>query len=279
VKVSHQPKQGPLETHIELLKVQLEKMHVENVNIVSTKIGTKDARVLTYTSDAQEEGMRYFHLLTTESDSMDSPVLTLLMTTGAKKSDFDQANEIFRQLRSTLVFLSEGETVRSTAKFEGYYHLKFNFGFLFDPERYLHRAEGIPLTEASFVRKGDDPVNPLVNFSVIVRELGENEEPDLAAMGEDLQENLKGVCGNSLERVLSESVTLCGLPARLIIFHGSATSPVNPADTEEMYFVYKYVINKKTKTALLFAFASTPKFWQAEWKLVESYLDTLYWSS
>lgn len=279
VKLSYQPKQGPLETHIELLKVQLEKMHVENVNIVSTKVGTKDARVMFYTSDAQEEGMRYMQLLSTESDSNDSPILTMLMTVGAKKNEYDQAEDIFRQLRSTLVFLSEGGAVKATSKYEGYYHLKFNFGFLFDPERYSHRAEGIPLTEASFIRKGDDPANPLVNFSVIVRELGAEEEPDLAAMGEDLQENLKGVCGNSLERVLSESVTMCGLPARLIIFHGSATSPVNPSDVEEMYFVYKYVINKATKTALLFAFASTPKFWQAEWKLVESYLDTLYWSA
>ena len=165
------------------------------------------------------------------------------------------------------------------APWGGYYHLKFNFGFLYDTAHYQYRSEGIPLTEASFSRVGDDPVNPLVNFSVIVRELDPKEEPDLIAMGDELQENLKGVCGNSLQRVESSAVSLCGLPGRVMIFHGSATSPVNPSDVEEMYFAYKFVINREAKTALLFAFASTPKFWQAEWKLVESYLDTLYWAS
>lgn len=279
VKVTSNPKQGPLETHLELLKVQLEKMLVEKVDIVKTKVGTKDARVAKWQSDAQEQGMRYWQLITTESESMDSPVIILNFTTNTTVDEYDQAPAIFKQIRSSFVFLSESEVVRSTSKYHGYYHLKFNFGFLFDPERYTFRKDGIPLTEASFIRAGDDPVNPLVNFSVIVRELGEKENPDLDAMAEDLQENLKGVCGNTLEKVSSDSVQMCGLPARVIIFHGSATSPVNPADVEEMYFIYKYVINTSARTALLFAFAATPKHWVAEWKLVESYLNTLYWAA
>jgi hypothetical protein len=272
-------KKGPLSAHVDLLKVQLEKMHVEEVDLVTTKVGTKEARVAGWTSDASGSPMRYMHLMTTEDDAETTPVIALTLMTNGKKDDYDQLPAIFRQVRSSFVFLSESEEVRRLCKYGGYYHLKFNFGFLYDAEHYQYRTEGIPLTEASFSRVGDDPANPLVNFSVIVRELDPKETPDLVAMGDELQENLKGVCGSSLQKIVSEAVTLCGLPGRVMIFHGSATSPVNPAEVEEMYFAYKYVINKEARTALLFAFASTPKFWQAEWKLVESYLDTLYWSS
>lgn len=272
-------KQGPLTQHIEMLKVQLEKMGVENVEIVSTKVGTKDARLAIYQSDAQQQDMRYWQLLTTESEAMDSPVVTLLMTTNVKKSESDQSTDLFRMIRNSFVFLSDSESVRKTASYQAYYHLKFNFGFLYDPEHYVYRQEGIPLTEASFIRAGDDPVNPLVNFSVIVRALDPAETPNLDTMADDLQENLKGVCGNTLDRVSAEECTLSGHPARVIIFRGSAVSPINPADVEDMYFVYKYVINRDANTALLFAFAATPQYWQAEWKLVESYLDTLYWTT
>jgi len=272
-------KKGPLSTHIDMLKVQLEKMHVEAVEIMTTTVGTKEARVATWASEASGTPMRYMHLLTTENDAETTPVISLTVTTNAKKDEYDQLPEIFRQIRSSFVFLSESEAVRKVASYGGYYHLKFGFGFLYDTTHYMYRLEGIPLTEASFSRVGDDPANPLVNFSVIVREIAETETPDLVAMGDELQDNLKGVCGNTLEKVVSEPTTLCGHPARVLIFHGSAASPINPTEIEEMYFAYKYVINQDKKTALLFAFASVPKFWQNEWKIVESYLDTLYWAS
>lgn len=263
---------------MDMLKTQLEKMLVEKVDVVNTKVGTKDARVASWTSDVSGSPMRYTHLITTEDESETSPVFALTMSTNSAEDEYDQFTDIFRQIRSSFVFVSEAEVVRKLAKYHGYHHLKFCFGFLFDGEHYAHRTEGIPLTEASFSRVGDDESNPLVNFSVIVRELTSGETPDLAAMGDELEENLKGVCGNSLERIENAAVTLTGLPARVLIFHGSAQSPLNPADVEEMYFVYKYVINEEFNTALLFAFASTPQYWQAEWKIVESYLDTLYWA-
>lgn len=271
-------KKGPLSTHIDLLKTQLEKMLVENVEVVNTKVGTKDAITASWTSDVSGSTMRYKHLITTEDESDASPVFALTMSTSTVEDEYDQFADIFRQVRSSFVFLSESEAVRKLSKYHGYHHLKFGFGFLFDGEHYGHREEGIPLTEASFSRVGDDPANPLVNYSVIVRELTTGETPDLAAMGDELEENLKGVCGNSLERIENATCTLTGLPARVLIFHGSAQSPLNPTDVEEMYFVYKYVINEEFNTALLFAFASTPQYWQSEWRIVESYLDTLYWA-
>ena len=271
-------KKGSLSTHMDLLKTQLEKMHVETVDVVNTKVGTKEAIVAQWTSDVSGSPMRYMHLLTTENDAETTPVLSLTIMTNGKVDEYDQFPQIFRQIRSSFAFLSESDVIRNLSKFNGYHHLRFGFGFLYDGAHYTHRAEGIPLTEASFSRVGDDPVNPLVNFSVIVRELNPGETPDLAAMGDELEENLKGVCGNSLERIENAAVTLTGLPARVLIFHGTAQSPLNPGDVEEMYFVYKYVINEEFNTALLFAFAATPKFWQKEWKIVEGYLDTLYWA-
>lgn len=271
-------KKGPLSVHMDMLKTQLEKMLVEHVDVVNTKVGTKDAIYAKWISEVSGAPMRYYHLIATENDEESSPVFSLTMSTNTVDGEYDQFVPMFRQIRASFVFLSESDAVRDLQKYQGYHHLKFGFGFLFDGEHYAHRAEGIPLTEASFSRVGDDPVNPLVNYSVIVRELTPGETPDLAAMGDELEENLKGVCGNSLERVENTSVTLTGLPARVLIFHGTAQSPLNPEEVEEMYFVYKYVINEEFSTALLFAFASTPVFWQKEWKIVESYLDTLYWA-
>lgn len=237
-------KKGSLSTHIDLLKVQLEKMHVEDVELVTTKVGSKDARVATWISEASGSPMRYIHMITTENDDEKTPVISMTLSTNTLKSEHDQVPTIFRQIRSSFAFLSESEDIRRTSEWLGFYHLRFGFAFLYDGKHYLHRAEGIPLTEASFCRVGDDPVNPLVNFSVIVRELTPGETPDLEAMGDELKENLKGVCGNSLQQISNSPVTLCGLPARVLIFHGTASSPVNPSEMEEMYFVYKYVINQ-----------------------------------
>jgi len=272
-------KKGPLSTHVDLLKVQLEKMHVEKLDLLTTKVGSKEARVASWSSDASGVPTRYMHMMTTEDESETSPVfaLTLMSTNPVDKND--QIPAIFHQLRSSFVFTSESKAVSDIAAWGGYYHLKFKFGFLFDSSHYQYRQEGIPLTEASFSRIGDDPVNPLVNFSVIVREMDPSETPDLIAMGEELEKNLKGVCGNSLQTLVSEDAFISGLPGRVMIFHGSAASPMNPEEVEEMYFAYKYVLNSSTNTALLFAFASAPKFWKNEWKLVESYLDTLYWDA
>lgn len=279
VRLLSTQKKGPLSTHVDLLKVQLEKMHVENVDLLTTKVGSKEARVASWTSDASGIPTRYMHMMTTENDSETSPVFALTLMSTVPVGEYDQIPAIFHQLRSSFVFTSESKAVSEIAAWGGYYHLKFKFGFLFDTAHYQYRQEGIPLTEASFSRIGDDPSNPLVNFSVIVREMNPTEKPNLIDMGEELEKNLKGVCGNSLQTIVSEEATICGLPGRVMIFHGSAASPVNPEEVEEMYFAYKYVLNSQTNTALLFAFASAPKFWKNEWKLVESYLDTLYWSS
>jgi len=279
VRLLSTQKKGPLSTHVDLLKVQLEKMHVEKVDLLTTNVGSKEARVASWMSDASGVPTRYMHMMTTENDSETSPVFALTLMTTSPVGEYDQIPSIFHQLRSSFIFTSESKAVSDIAAWGGYYHLKFKFGFLFDTKHYQYRQEGIPLTEASFSRIGDDPTNPLVNFSVIVREMDPKETPDLIAMGEELEKNLRGVCGNSLQTIASEETTISGLPGRVIIFFGTAASPMNPEEVEEMYFAYKYVLNSHTSTALLFAFASAPKFWKEEWKLVETYLDTLYWAS
>lgn len=277
LRLTSTQKKGPLSTHLDLLKTQLEKMHVESVDVVITKVGTKEARVAKWTSAVSGSPMRYMQLITTENEEETTPVFTLMFTTNAT-DDNDQFEQIFRQIRSSFVFLSESEVVRKLSPYLGYHHLRFGFGFLYDGAHYTSRDESIPLTEVSFCRVGDDPANPIVNFSVVVRELTPGETPDLVAMGDELESNLKSVCGNSLERVENQEATLTGLPSRVLIFRGSAQSPLDPQEFEEVYFVYKYVINTEYSTALLFAFAAPPKSWQAEWKLVESYIDTLYWA-
>lgn len=277
VKISLVPKQGPLQVHVDLLKDQLEKMLVDKVELINTTVGSRPACVAKWQSDATQKGMRYMQLFTTETDTDVSPIVTVALNTNVPIGEYDQVPQLFDMIRGTFSFLSDSALATKTTNWSAFHHLKFGFGFLFDQAKYVWKPDGIPLTEASFYREGDDPMNPLVNFSIIVRALDEGEKPDLVKMGEELQENLRQVCGNTLETVSAENSKVGDSTARVLICHGTAQSPLNPAEVEEMYFVYKYLINTSANTAILFAFASTPKYWQKEWKVVESYIDTLYW--
>lgn len=264
LRVSFIPKLESLEKHLEILKTELEKMLVEKVKVIDLE----NSYLAFWFSDAFGKPTNFAQFLATESNESDS--IVIMNFSSDEVSEIDQSKDFIEIITKSLSFKSE----TSKKDWKTYYNIEDKFGFLFDSEKYYKSPSPIPMTEVSLLRNIDVPDESKQNLSCIVRRNDKDIQIfNLDNLGVDLLKNLKDICQNTLKVMKNESSTIATLEARLIIAKGT------PKDSEELIFAYKYLIYKKGKIALLFAFSSILKEWESEWQTVEEFINTLYFEN
>lgn len=269
IKVVIQKRTGTLEEHVDMMKDNLERMLVDEVNISKLRLGNKPSVSFSWRNDAKMKNGYFMHLLTSEND--EAPIIAVSFVSNFIESE-TRISDIFKAVRNSIRFLSDPDFDKNTLKWYTHISLDHKVGLHYNPNHFVF--ENVPLTEGSFIMKEDEnKENPRCNFALMVKNL-ELESRALTDIESELIRNLSELCDNSVEVIQKKSITMLGYNGRLNIFKGEAYNPMHNTK-ESLIFVYKFIITDNKKS-IMFAFSSATDIWEKEWEKANTYIGTLF---
>lgn len=252
-----------------MMKDNLERMLVDEVNISKLRLGTVPSVSFTWRNDAKMKNGYFMHLLTSEND--EAPIIAVSFVSNFIESE-TRISDIFKAVRNSIRFLSDPEFDQNSVKWNTHYSLDHKVGLHYNPDHFVF--ENVPLTEGSFIMKEDENKdNPRCNFALMVKTL-ESEARNLDDIEKELIRNLSELCDNAVEVIQKKDITMLGFKGKLTIFKGEAYNPMHNTK-ESLIFVYKFLI-ADNKKSIMFAFSSSPDIWEREWAKANTYIGTLF---